>query len=116
MGHLDCDDGNGIDTDGCSNAGLITAGYYCEIGSIGTTDVCPEICGDGIDNGNYGCDDGNNIPFDGCDEFCNLEAGWTSDGIGGFFDGCGDGGGNLWACDDGNNLNGDGCTDLCIVE
>lgn len=40
MGQLECDDGDGVNTNGCSNAGAINTGYYCPKGTIGVADVC----------------------------------------------------------------------------
>ena len=92
-GSLACDDGNVVNTDGCSNTGTINAGYYCPRGTLGSADVCVDVCGDGIDK--YGllttrCDDGNNVPFDGCDALCFLEKGFANNGVK-IFEVCGDG-------------------------
>ena len=49
---------------------------------FGGSDVCSEICGDGIrlDNGRVQCDDANVESGDGCDSNCNIESGWTCSG------------------------------------
>jgi cysteine-rich repeat protein len=39
-GHLECDDGNSIDDDGCSNIGTVTPGYICKSLKLGEPDVC----------------------------------------------------------------------------
>ncbi len=41
------------------------------------SDVCVEICGDGIDLGMLGCDDGNTVDGDGCSSNCEVEPGFT---------------------------------------
>ena len=35
-----------------------------------------EICGDGLNLGNYECDDGNNFDGDGCSSDCKIESGY----------------------------------------
>lgn len=83
-----CDDGNLINGDGCSDT--------CQIESF---------CGDGILDPNEACDDGNNVDGDGCSATCMIEA----------F--CGDGYLDPGEqCDDGNNIDGDGCSAMCEVE
>ena len=52
-----CDDGNDIDTDACSNS--------CTV---------PETCGNGITTGIEECDDGNTVSGDGCSATCVDEA------------------------------------------
>ncbi|MBI5504854.1 MAG: DUF4215 domain-containing protein [Deltaproteobacteria bacterium] len=84
-----CDDGNLIDTDDCTNA-------------------CQDArCGDGrVHDGAEQCDDGNNNSGDGCTTACVTEY-------------CGDGtvnNGTTEQCDDGNALSGDGCSDACADE
>lgn len=34
---------------------------------------CTEICGDGLNLGQYGCDDGNKEDGDGCSTYCEVE-------------------------------------------
>ena len=41
---------------------------------------CVEICGDGIDLGEYECDDGNKNNGDGCDKECRIEEGYSCNG------------------------------------
>ena len=90
----ECDDGNEIDDDSCSNECL--------------SNIPDPYCGDGnLDSGEE-CDDGNNINNDGCSAICEIEI---------FDPYCGDG--NLDTgeeCDDGNNTNGDGCSAICEIE
>ena len=79
----ECDDGNLLNEDGCSDT--------CQL----------EYCGDGVLQGGLGeqCDDGNTNPGDGCDSECYLEV-------------CGNGRLQFGEeCDDGNQQNGDGCDD-----
>ena len=54
-----CDDGNNIDGDGWSSTCEIEKGYTCSGGTSTHRDIWIEICGDGMDFGNYECDDGN---------------------------------------------------------
>jgi len=80
MGQLACDDGDGVNTNGCSNSGVINSNYYCTYGTIGSADYCPPICGISpnlFTSGSAYCNDFNNLPFDGCDPNCNVEAGYT---------------------------------------
>jgi len=137
----ECDDGNSINDDACTNSCL------------------DNVCGDGIPSSAIGeqCDDGNIVPGDGCDDTCQLESGaapvcgdgvpnpgeecdegWVYDRpLDSIDDGecvidnntweckinrCGDG--YLWSttvggteeCDDGGVLSGDGCSPLCLIE
>ena len=82
-----CDDGNFVDTDGCTNA--------CELA----------VCGDGIVwAGVEECDDGNSNDGDGCTNACTLAV-------------CGDGAVRLGVeeCDDGNMDNNDACLNSCVA-
>jgi cysteine-rich repeat protein len=97
-----CDDGNNINNDSCSNE--------CSI------NIPDPYCGDGnLDIGEE-CDDGNNIDGDNCSASCSVE---TCDETGGGGDSpvCGD---NIKEgteqCDDGNLDNGDGCSSICEEE
>lgn len=40
-----------------------------------------EICGDGLNLGNFQCDDGNLESGDGCDHTCKKEEGFFCNGI-----------------------------------
>jgi len=134
-GFEECDDGNLVNGDGCSDICLIE-------------DYDDDMCGDGIlFNGSEECDDGNLINFDGCSSTCDNETydnSYCGDGIlflanescddGNLinFDGCsstcknetydnsycGDG---IWfkgyeECDDNNLINGDGCSSTCVLQ
>lgn len=122
MGSLECDDGDGDDTNGCTNDGTtVNAGFYCEPGVVGLTDTCTECCSDGVEAGVLGCDDGNIVNGDGCSDTCTIEPGFdctTTPGTCtelceiGFA--ANDHGG--FACKDGNDLSGDGCSFDCLVE
>ena len=62
-GHEECDDGNTVSGDGCSD--------QCKI----------EVCGDGIvDPPTENCDDGNTNPGDGCSAQCRIELDWGCGG------------------------------------
>jgi len=88
-----CDDGNLISGDDCTNACL------------------NPFCGDTIihnqGSGTETCDDGNTTSGDGCDMMCQLEPQQM----------CGNGIVEPpEQCDDGNTANGDGCTATCFDE
>lgn len=87
----ECDDGNRINSDGCSNA--------CKI---------QPYCGNGIVDGLEQCDDGNRISGDGCSRRCRNEGNVVPAR-------CGDGARNQPSeeCDDGNSSNSDSCTNDC---
>jgi cysteine-rich repeat protein len=84
-----CDDGNGIDTDECSNVCLPARcgdGIVSPLGADGRTNTDP-IHVDNRDN--EACDDGNTNNFDGCSNSCqnicvnppnNFVGWWTADG------------------------------------
>lgn len=94
----------------------------CEGGGLTNRDVCYEICGDGIDMGNYECDDGNNVDGDGCSSACIIEPGWTCVSASPTdphicTEICGDGlKRGVEECDDNNLINGDGCDSNCNIE
>ena len=83
-----CDDGNAIDGDGCSDVctiepicgdGTLDPGEECDDGNLDEGDGCSavclieEFCGDGIVDPGEQCDDGNAISGDGCSASCELE-------------------------------------------
>jgi len=82
----ECDDGNDINDDDCSNACLIN------------------LCGNGIINPGETCDDGNRIDGDGCSSLCVAEVlcgnGIVDEGE---------------QCDDGNDIDNDSCTNTCVI-
>lgn len=83
-----CDDGNDVNTDACSNSCQNVTHYSCGGPTAGciidpqgqyTTDNCddscpiPQACGNGILEETEGCDDGNTDNGDGCSSICQLE-------------------------------------------
>ena len=80
----ECDDGNQIDDDGCSNTctlpgpalpvcgnGVVEVGEECDDGNQDNHDWCSNscklpVCGNGIVEGGEACDDGNTVDDDGC--------------------------------------------------
>ena len=127
-----CDDGNTMACDGCSDmcmteAGLVcgdntlntVCGEQCDDGNTMACDGCSDmcvtetglVCGDGTLNTTCGeqCDDGNTMSCDGCSNMCVTETGLV----------CGDGVLNTTCgeqCDDGNTMSGDGCDSSCMTE
>jgi cysteine-rich repeat protein len=84
----DCDDGNTMSGDGCSD--------ICEIETT---------CGDGAVEGDEECDDGNLADGDGCSSACTVEPVCGNGSVEG-----------VEECDDGNLDDGDGCSSACTVE
>jgi cysteine-rich repeat protein len=81
-----CDDGNGIDNDGCSNS--------CQISG----------CGDGVKHDSEACDDGNEDNDDDCVDGCKVAAcgdGFVRAGI--------------EECDDANDADEDACLNICLA-
>ncbi|APR77625.1 Putative exoglucanase a (1,4-beta-cellobiosidase) protein [Minicystis rosea] len=88
----DCDDGNHVNTDACTNEcknaacgdGFQQPGEECDLGAQNSnTGACTmacknAVCGDGFVGPNEACDDGNQLDNDGCTNACKLP-------------GCGDG-------------------------
>lgn len=89
----DCDDGNVLNGDGCSE--------YCMI------EPPQPVCGNGIvEPPGEECDDGNIFNGDSCDQHCRITPPVCGNGL-------------LQTgeeCDDGNIINGDGCDDSCLIE
>ncbi|HUU02692.1 MAG TPA: DUF4215 domain-containing protein, partial [Myxococcota bacterium] len=115
-----CDDGNTIDGDGCSQYcrieycgnGWLDPGETCDDGNVAAGDGCSsdcmsdETCGNGYLDWAVGeaCDDGNTTSGDGCQFNCALPN-------------CGDGVVDSGeTCDDGNNTDGDGCSATCTSD
>jgi cysteine-rich repeat protein len=85
----DCDDGNGVDDDGCDND--CTVSPFCGDGVVdaGRGETCDPpgqpsgqpnecrsdctFCGDGVLDASEECDDGNNTAGDGCSAECTNE-------------------------------------------
>jgi cysteine-rich repeat protein len=111
-----CDDGNGVNGDGCDNTcmvtgcgnGVMTAGEACDDGNTISGDGCDNnctvtACGNGVMTTGEQCDDGNGTNGDACESNCTLPF-------------CGNGirdGGEQ--CDDGNGINGDACENNCTL-
>ncbi len=110
----ECDDGNRIANDYCSNAcvfsrcgdGILNVGEECDDGNETQNDNCSNtchraMCGDAIVNVGEECDDGNRIQNDLCTNDCRVPR-------------CGDGAVQRGEeCDDGNDSDGDSCTSQC---
>ena len=96
-GSEQCDDGNRINGDACSNT--------C------TKPVTAAVCGNGeLETGEF-CDDGNSFNNDGCQNDCTI----TPDGQV-VLQICGNGKREIGeACDDGNTTDGDGCESTCVL-
>lgn len=116
-----CEDGNTIDTDACTNTckiakcgdGIVQAGFeVCDDGNNVDDDACPNsckspTCGDKIVQKGNGetCDDGNADNADACLNSCIAAK--FGDGIVQI---------GVEACDDGNVKDGDGCSATGVVE
>ncbi len=116
-----CDDGNKVDTDSCTNKctspmcgdGVLQLGEQCDDGNVvdfdGCTNKCTShACGDGALQSGEQCDDSNVLNGDGCSNTCQTE----------LLPFCGNGKMDVASeqCDDGNVLNGDGCSSTCQAE
>ena len=89
-----CDDGNRVDDDGCSNTCVPRAAA---------------VCGNGVLEVGEACDDGNEVDGDGCDRGC-VKTPKAQEVL----QVCGNGRRETGeACDDGNLLDGDGCEHDC---
>lgn len=114
-----CDDGNEVDTDGCSTRCFVQPGYDCNHAS---PSVCTSNgCGNGVLAAGEQCDDSNNAAGDGCSPTCHEEVGYSCTGTPSVCaaegPGCGDG--TLQAgeeCDDSAKVAGDGCSATCTLE
>jgi len=99
-----------VDTGVCGD-GTLDIGEQCDDGNLvngdGCTNQCKnEVCGNGEKTLGEQCDDGNTINGDGCSATCYLE--FCGDGHTQEVSG--------EQCDDGNQINGDGCSAKCILE
>ena len=111
----ECDDGNALAGDGCSDVCDLETGFVCEAPGLPCREV---ICGDGFQDGYF-------IPGDGGSGGTGMggsDGGTTggTGGVGGAMAGAGGGGspGTYFfeACDDGNVTPGDGCSTACGIE
>ncbi|MCA9657262.1 MAG: DUF4215 domain-containing protein [Myxococcales bacterium] len=111
----ECDDGNDVDTDMCTNActlavcgdGIIGPGEACDDGNDNNGDECTNecalaSCGDGELQDGEACDDGNDDETDACLNSCIAAS--CGDGIVHF---------GVEDCDDGNGDETDDCTSEC---
>jgi|GEM_PF-254990 len=95
-GQEECDDGNRVDDDACSNRcirsqaavcgnGVVEVGEACDDGNTANGDGCQNdctrtppdqevlhICGNGIRETGEACDDGNRVDGDGCEHDCQV--------------------------------------------
>ncbi len=109
-----CDDGNLITNDSCTNAcrlplcgdGIMQVWEQCDDGNQVNADTCSNACkspacGDGVVQTGEECDDGNQVNTDACTLACKIGR-------------CGDGAVQSGEeCDDGNSVNDDACTTQC---
>ncbi|WP_375770547.1 lamin tail domain-containing protein [Archangium gephyra] len=95
-GKEQCDDGNAVDDDSCSNS--------C------TTVARQPVCGNNEVEVGEACDDGNAVDGDGCQKDCSVTPPDQE-----VLARCGNGVREISeACDDGNTVNGDGCDNTCV--
>lgn len=140
----ECDDGNAVNGDGCTDACIVEPGYDCPAAGP-CTDI--DECAQGTDN----CDANATCTNEPGTFTCACDFGYTGDGVTcsrtdqdgdgtddvvecttpgacedtdgdgtpDYLDICGDGRLSTpsnEACDDGNEVNGDGCSDTCTIE
>ncbi len=107
----ECDDGNMVSGDGCSESceeeTVCQNDAQCPPGNECTGDFCVPLCGNGDINDGESCDDGNTLDGDGCSSQCQEEPPHEC--------------GNTILefseeCDDGNTANADGCSAECELE
>ncbi|EDM75156.1 hypothetical protein PPSIR1_07992 [Plesiocystis pacifica SIR-1] len=86
-GDEQCDDGNDVDDDGCSNMctlpecgdGVLAGDEQCDDGNDVNEDECTNecmlaVCGDGYLQGDEECDDGNDVDDDECSNDCTVNS------------------------------------------
>ncbi|MCP3684837.1 MAG: DUF4215 domain-containing protein [bacterium] len=126
----DCDDGNSVDDDSCTNDctfyipplpycgnGIVEAGEDCDDGNSVDDDSCTNdctfyipplpYCGDGNVDPGEECDDGNSVNYDSCTNDCTIFPPLPVCGNGVVEPG--------EECDDGNDVNDDSCTNDCTI-
>ena len=119
-----CDDGNDVSGDGCSDLCQIEPGYRCTKTDAGNSACYLILCGNGVMDKNEECDDGNLVSGDGCSANCFVEFGYKcalpQDGNPSLCaKTCGNGildPENGATCDDGALDSGDGRAANCFVE
>jgi len=112
----ECDDGNVVAQDGCSDSCVVESGFICPVPGAKCQAAA---CGDGVRAGLELCDDGNTSAGDGCAETCAFEAGYDCQipGQACVKTNCGNAlVEGTEACDDGNHYLGDGCSVFCEKE
>lgn len=118
-----CDDGNTVDTDSCTNSCTLrcTNNAQCPSGQC-TGGVCTSTCGNGVVDAGEQCDDGNNRDGDACSARCAITctagnqcpSGQCASGT--CVPLCGNGTVNSGEqCDDGNTVDTDACSNLCLI-
>ncbi len=113
----ECDDGNDVDGDACTNAcksatcgdGIVGPNEACDDGNDVDDDMCSntcqlKTCGDGAPQPGEECDDGNQDNTDACLDTCKSAT-------------CGDAfvQAGVEECDDGNASSTDGCVLGCVL-
>eukprot|EP00347_Sterkiella_histriomuscorum_P023780 403333415 len=68
-----CDDNTVLDDEGQCLPCSAIVGYDYPIRGSGPSKTCTEICGDGLNFGQYQCDDENKNEGDGCNSQCQIE-------------------------------------------
>ncbi|MBI4126665.1 MAG: DUF4215 domain-containing protein [Deltaproteobacteria bacterium] len=114
-----CDDGNLVDTDACTNTcqdarcgdGFVGPGEACDDGNEVNTDMCTNACqsprcGDGFIQSGEACDDGDAVNSDTSANTCRSTCRLPSCGDGVTDEGEG--------CDDGNIDDSDACLRTCV--
>ena len=111
-----CDGGNALPGDGCSEACVWEGTTACVFDDDPLTPEPTNCCGNGAYEAFEECDDSNSEDGDGCSASCTNEGASAVGSV------CGNGslaydasiGGE--ECDDGNNSSGDGCSNQCLWE
>jgi cysteine-rich repeat protein len=113
----DCDDGNTLSGDGCSQICQVESNYVCKEQGKPCENLAK--CGNGFLTSDETCDDGNTESGDGCSSDCSkIEPGYQCRVPGKpCTPKCGDGiKSGVETCDDGNTAAGDGCSATCHIE
>eukprot|EP00347_Sterkiella_histriomuscorum_P022632 403337750 len=75
-----CDETTVLDDEGQCLPCSAIVGYDYPIKGSGASKKCTEICGDGLNFGQFPCDDGNKKDGDGCNSKCEIELQMTCGG------------------------------------
>jgi cysteine-rich repeat protein len=122
-----CDDGNNLNGDGCSENWKIEENYECEIiSALNNKSYWYSLCGNGVYQPTIPeeCDDGNQFSNDGWENDCTIVPGFKwinfllepSLWFPNWGDGIRDTSPTVETCDDGNNLDNDGCNKEWQIE